>query len=136
MITSRDRMYFRKAAQLARLSTYARAKVGCIIVYHNKIISTGFNKERTDPLQKKYNVVNGIPEFGLHKIHAEIDAIKHIIDLDINWKNVSIYVYRKRKDRPFGMSRPCDSCMTLIKELGIKHIYYTTDDGYVYECIE
>lgn len=31
------------------------------------------------------------------------------------------------------MSRPCPNCMAAIKDLGIKHIYYTTNDGFVYE---
>ena len=31
------------------------------------------------------------------------------------------------------MSRPCPSCMAAIKDMGIKHIYYTTNDGFVYE---
>lgn len=31
------------------------------------------------------------------------------------------------------MARPCPACMSAIKELGIKNIYYTTDNGYAYE---
>lgn len=135
MITLRDRKYFNVAAQVAELSTYKRNKVGCVVVYKNSIISTGFNKDRTDPLQKKYNVARDIPDWSPHKMHAEIDAIKSIIHLDINWNKVSIYVYRKRKDRAFGISRPCPSCMKLIKDMGIHYIYYTTDDGYAMEVI-
>ena len=136
MIRAKDKRYFNKAAQLAELSTYHKVKVGCVIVYHNHIISTGFNKERTDPLQMKYNIYHNIPKDCLHKLHAEMDAIKHIIDLNINWKNVSIYVYRKRNDKLFGMGRPCKACMNLIKELGIRHVFYTTDNGYCYEKLE
>ena len=136
MITNRDKRFFNMASQLAEYVTYERYKVGCVIAYNNKIISTGFNKDRTDPLQKKYNVERNIPDCTPHKVHAEVDAIKHIIDLDIEWKNVSIYVYRKLKDRPFGLARPCKSCMKLIKDLGIRDVFYTTDEGSVYECIE
>lgn len=136
MISNRDKRFFNTASQLAEYATYERYKVGCVVVYHNKIISTGFNKDRTDPLQKKYNNQRNIPDSYPHKVHAEVDAIKHIIDLDIEWKNVSIYIYRKLKDRPFGLARPCKSCMKLIKDLGIKDVFYTTDEGYVYECIE
>ena len=31
------------------------------------------------------------------------------------------------------MSRPCPSCMAAIKDMGIKHIYYTTNDRCAYE---
>lgn len=30
----------------------------------------------------------------------------------------------------------CPSCMAAIKDLGIRHIYYTTNDGYAYEEVE
>ena len=136
MITNRDRRFFSAASHLANLSTYQRQKIGCVIVYGNKIISTGCNKDRTDPLQKKYNSERNIPDSSPHKIHAEVDAIKHIIDLDINWNNVSIYIYRKRISQIFGLARPCKSCMTLIKDLGIHNVYYTSNEGFVYEYIE
>lgn len=56
--------------------------------------------------------------------------------MDINFTKVKLYIYRIRKDRDFGMSKPCDSCMAAIKDLGIRQIYYTTDDGYVFEKLE
>ena len=34
------------------------------------------------------------------------------------------------------MSRPCPSCMAAIKDLGIRNIYYTTDDGFSHEIIK
>jgi len=136
MITRRDKRFFNAAAHMANLATYKRQKVGCVIVYHNKIISTGCNKDQTHPLQKTYNEARQIPDWSPHKLHAETDAIRHIIDLDIDWRKVSVYIYRKLKDRPFGMAKPCNSCMKLIKDLGIRHVYYTGDDGYVYEYIE
>ena len=43
---------------------------------------------------------------------------------------------RTRFDKEFGMCRPCSSCMAAIKDLGIKHIYYTTDYGFCYEKIK
>lgn len=132
----RDLRYIKTAAKIAEHSTYARHSIGCVVVYRNTIISTGCNKDRTDPLQKKYNKERNISDNYPHKIHAEVDAIKHIIDLDIDWKNVSIYIVRLRKDQPYGMARPCKSCMSLIKDLGIRNIYYTTNDGIAHERLE
>lgn len=136
ILTSRDRRYFKLAASLAELSTFKKSKTGCVVVYKNKVISTGFNKEQTDPLQKKYNIERNIPDSSPHKVHAEVDALKHIIELDIDWNHVSIYIYRKKNCQPYGLSRPCKSCIKLIKDLGIHDIYYTTDDGYSYEYIK
>ena len=46
------------------------------------------------------------------------------------------YIYGIRKDQPCGMADPCPSCMAAIRDLGIRDIYYTTNDGYVYERLE
>ena len=48
---------------------------------------------------------------------------------------MQLYVYIVRKEQPLGLSRPCLSCMAAIKDLGIKEIYYTTNNGYTYEYI-
>lgn len=49
---------------------------------------------------------------------------------------MKLYIYRTRKDIVCGMARPCASCMQAIKDLGIREIYYTTNDGYSYEKLE
>ena len=49
---------------------------------------------------------------------------------------MKLYIYRIRKDQPFGIARPCPSCMAAIRDLGIRDIYYTTNDGYVCERLE
>jgi tRNA(Arg) A34 adenosine deaminase TadA len=76
-----------------------------------------------------------------HTLHAELAALLTVPTamLDrINWKDVSVYVYRICPGHKSGMglARPCPSCMHQIKELGIHHIYYTTDDGYAYERLD
>ena len=49
---------------------------------------------------------------------------------------MKLYIYRIRKDQPYGMARPCPSCMAAIKDIGIKDIYYTTNDGFSYEYLD
>jgi len=72
----------------------------------------------------------------LPKLHAEINCLNSIKHLDINFSKVKLYIYRIRKDQPYGLSRPCPSCVAAIKDLGIRDIYYTSNDGFVYEWIE
>lgn len=69
------------------------------------------------------------------KLHAEINCLNSIRHMDINFSKVKLYIYRSRCDQEYGMSRPCPSCMAAIKDLGIRHIYYTTNDGFAYENI-
>lgn len=136
MLSKQDYQYFKKAREIAQKSDFDKTHVGCIAVYQGKIIATGHNSNKTHPIQKYYNRYrnNKLPyEYFVPKLHAEIDCLNSIKSMDINFPKVKLYIYRSRKDQEFGMSRPCPSCMAAIKKLGIKHIYYTTNDGFVYE---
>lgn len=133
MIGKTDYKYFKKARETAMLSDYSKIHVGCIAVYHSSIIGSGCNSNKTHPIQMHYNRYRNKSEFLLPKLHAEINCINSIKDYEINFSKVKLYIYRIRKDQPFGISRPCPSCMAAIKDLGIRNIYYTTNDGYVHE---
>lgn len=127
--------YFYKASQIADISDFAKINIGCVAVYQGNIIGVGFNTNKTHPLQKKYNRYRDGENF-IPKLHAEINCLNSIRHFDINFSKVKLYIYRKRKDQDFGMSRPCPSCMAAIKDLGIKHVYYTTNYGFAYEEME
>lgn len=136
MLTKSDYKYFIKARQTATISDYYKTHIGCVSVYQGNIIGIGCNCNKTHPIQKKYNKYRKSSDSMLPKLHAEINCINSIRHLDINFSKVKLYIYRIRKDQPFGLSRPCPSCMAAIKELGIREIYYTGNDGYVYEKID
>ena len=56
--------------------------------------------------------------------------------LDYDLSKAKLYVYREtKKTHKLAMSRPCNACMAQIKAMGIRRIYYTTDDGYCEETI-
>lgn len=138
MIKNNDRNFFIKADHMCDVSDSKKTHVGCVITYKNRIVSYGCNSEKTHPMQKKYN------QFrhdwwdcakSSHKLHAEMAALATLDIAEFNSSSIRIYVSRKRKDGCHGMSRPCEACMAAIKDFGIKHIYYTTDDGYAYENI-
>ena len=132
MLTKTDMHYFVKASQVAEISDFAKINIGCIAVYQGTIIGVGFNTNKTHPMQKKYNRYRNGENF-IPKLHAEINCLNSIRYLDINFSKVKLYIYRKRKSAKYGICRPCPSCLAAIKDLGIKHIYYTTDEGFVYE---
>ena len=136
MMTRADYKYFAKARQAAMVSDYYKTHIGCVAVYQGTIIGFGCNCNKTHPTQKFYNKYRKQSDMMLPKLHAEISCLNSIRHLDINFSKVKLYIYRIRKDQPFGLSRPCPSCMAAIKDLGIRDIYYTTNDGYVHERIE
>lgn len=135
MLHKSDYKYFSKARHVAELSDFKQVHVGCVAVYKKNIIGVGYNTNKTHPLQKKYDKFRFNEEDPIlcHKLHAEINCINEIRHMDIPFHKVKLYIYRKCTERPFGISRPCASCMAAIKELGIRNIFYTTDTGYAFE---
>ena len=136
MLRSTDYKYFLKARQVATISDYYKTHIGCVAVYQGQVIGLGCNTNKTHPVQKFYNRYREPSDTMLPKLHAEISCINQIKHLNINFSKVKLYIYRIRKDQPYGMSRPCPSCMAAIRDLGIRDIYYTTNEGYSYERLE
>ena len=65
---------------------------------------------------------------------ASLVKIKY---LDIDFSRVHIYIYRELRDGTLAMARPCQACLAAIKQMGIKHIHYTTDgEGYAHEVLK
>lgn len=129
------KIYFETAKSVSRMSDFPRVKVGAVAVYKHHIVSSGCNTRKTDPLQKRYNVYR-FSEETPHCAHAELVCLKPLIDRrDIDFKHVDLYVYRADKQGVPLLARPCPSCMQLIKDLGIRNIYYTNDNGYSHENI-
>ena len=136
MLRNIDYRYFDKARQVATISDYNKTHIGCVAVLQGQVIGLGCNCNKTHPTQKYYNRYRKPSDSMLPKLHAEISCINQIKNQNINFSKVRLYIYRIRKDQPFGLSRPCPSCMAAIRDLGIRDIYYTTNDGYSYERLE
>lgn len=136
MLRNTDYKYFSKARQVAAISDYYKTHIGCVAVHQGQIIGLGCNTNKTHPVQKFYNRYRQPSDTMLLKLHAEISCINQIRHLDINFSKVKLYIYRIRKDQPYGMARPCPSCMAAIRDLGIRDIYYTTNVGYSYERLK
>lgn len=129
--------FFRKAAEQAKKSDYvgpnSSPAVGCVISYKGTILALGHNSNKTSPIQKKYNRKRFADVGTPDKLHAECSALTKIKFLDIDFSKVQLYTYRELKSGKIANSRPCPSCMAMIKDMGIKHIYYTTNEGYCEE---
>lgn len=134
-LSKTHKAYFEAARAIARLSDYPRVKIGAVAVYKHHIISSGHNSRKTAPLQKKYNIFRFSDDFN-HALHAEISCLKPLVGRkDINFSEISLYIYREYQNGELALSRPCPSCMKLITELGIRHIYFTNYGGFSYEEI-
>ena len=133
--------YFKFAREASKRATYTGSHkfspaIGAVAIYKGSIVATAWNTNKTSPLQARYNIYRFRDSNTLDKTHAEICLIQKLrwrFGDSIDWAKVYIYLYREYKDGTLAPSRPCPSCLALIKELGIKRIAYTTEDGYAEE---
>lgn len=133
-LTKSHRAYFKAARAISKLSDFKRVRIGCVAVCGHRVISSGSNSTKTNPLQKKYNAYRFNEDAGEHMCHAEIQCLLPLIgNKDIDFSKVSLYIYREFKHGGLAMAKPCPSCEQLIRDLGIKKIYYTGNDSYISE---
>lgn len=132
-----DSHLFKLARECSLQSDYSgSARVGCVVVYKHCVLAKGSNSNKTHTEQEKYNIwryKNSGNKYQPSKLHAEIQSLSKIKYLDIDWSKVHIYIYRELKDGTLAMARPCQACLAAIKDLKIKHLHYSTGDGYAYE---
>lgn len=135
-LTKKDKAYFNAAKAASTMSNFPRIHMGCVVTDGHHIISSGYNSTKTNPLQKELNRER-FPEDTHHFLHAEVDALLPLLNhKDINWKKCSLYIYRELRNGQKSLARPCPSCQKLIKQLGIKKVYYTGDNSYIQEIFD
>jgi deoxycytidylate deaminase len=116
---------------------FAHAKIVSVITYKSKIVSFGFNQNKTHPMQKRY----GNNDSCIY-LHSEIDAIKNSLrHLTVDeLASASLYVLRVKKlnrGQPFvsGSARPCNGCMKAIMSFNIKYVYYSENEKNEFSCL-
>ena len=94
------------------------------VVKRNKIISFGHNKNKTHPLQNKFN-----KHPQAIYLHAEIDAIKNALKRASveDLVGSTLYIVRTKKDGSEGLAKPCSGCMQAIESFNIGKVIYTTN---------
>ena len=92
-------------------------RLGAVLVHKNIIISVGMNSYKTHPLMA--------PRTEWPFLHAEQHAIVRAgVD---NCEGLDLYVARVLKNNELALSKPCSVCAKLIRNVGIKNVYYSTN---------
>lgn len=147
--TNRDVAGFSAAYAMASDSEFDHIQVGAVIVYRGTIVGQGRNSFRSDPMQGAYNrqyrefsndidVCMPVHMDGIHAEMAAVKSIPYTTAQTMRWSKAKIYVYRISDGHASGqgLSRPCEACLHAIAERGIRHMYYSTDDGFAHENID
>lgn len=134
-MTNKDMVFFNAAKEVSKLSDYPRHHIGCVFVLKNRIISSGYNSNKTSPLQRKYNQYRFSVDTP-HKLHSETSALIPLLKMkDIDFAHIKVYLYREHANGTLALSKPCESCRKMLIDNGIKHIYYTIEGGYAEEYL-
>lgn len=106
--------FFQAALSEARKSSY-KVPMGAVVVYKNKIVGRGCN------------IAHSTGEIN-DGIHAEIAAIN---DATAKYRKDSILVVgRTNKNDELAIAKPCQSCETILKKLGVKRVWFSTETGW------
>ncbi len=99
--------------------------VGAVLVCGSSIISRGYNKpNKTHKIAYRNH---STPAFAT--IHAEIDALVNV-SKKIS-KKCTLYVVRlRRSDKQITLAKPCDMCMSVIKNMEVKKVFYTIAENH------
>lgn len=124
-----------KACHLGQLSDVPTYKIGAILAHKKGIISTGYNKQKSHPLQFHYNQFREEYKRLGSFVHAEIDCIANL-KKDQLPKGAVLFIGRLDMAGNPAMCRPCEACLRLIMLYKITKIVYNTPNGYAIEHLE
>jgi len=115
-LSNRETAFLAVAKYCASKST-ARRKHGAIVVKSGRILGTGFNKDRNDPM-----IVSPEHIKTQCSVHAEVDAMR---DANYNVNGATLYVARINRHGEERNSKPCSYCQVAISKSKIKKVIYT-----------
>lgn len=96
-----------------------KQRIGCVIFKGKRIISSAHNAVRSNKIPHKFKNF-------LESSHAEAQCI---IKARRNLKDYDILVVRLNNKGEMLLAKPCEFCQDFIDFVGIRNVYYTTNDG-------
>jgi tRNA(Arg) A34 adenosine deaminase TadA len=125
-----DRPIMDLALKVAQTSK-SRKKVGALLIHKNKVITQGVNQDtKSHPIQARFAEMVGLSEKIY--LHAEISAL---VRCRSEVDTIVVARLGGHNGDELRNARPCPICSLAIKEAGIENIYYTTDDGFLYQYL-
>lgn len=120
--TKRHSRFLNIAAKNAMESTFDRFRHGAVLVKGGSVISTATNKNQYCSFANRFRTLPGIPT-----IHAELGCILGIAREITN--NAILYVVRIGFDNTFRLSKPCEMCEQCLSFVGVRRVYYSTNEN-------
>jgi deoxycytidylate deaminase len=106
------------AKKESRKSSY-KHKIGAVVVSGGSLLSKGYNQIRHAKEFKEYVVWE-------ESLHAERDALRKVKSKD-SLVGSTVFIYREHRNGNPATATPCNACFNMIKQAGIKKIFFSTE---------
>tara|TARA_R110000824_G_scaffold100088_4_gene237930 strand:- start:12440 stop:12877 length:438 start_codon:yes stop_codon:yes gene_type:complete len=117
-----DRL-FGLAKNVAYNSPYGKIRHGALLVKGGSVKNAAFNKENYSSFGTRFRSIDR----GHATVHAELGCILGIPRSVTT--GADVYVCRVNKEGSFRISKPCAMCHAALKHVGVKRVYYTTNEN-------
>ena len=124
-VSKKQKRYFDLARNIAYNSPYNKIRHGAVLVKGGSVINASCNKDNFSSFGTRFRG----PNIGHGTHHAELGCILGISRGVTS--GADVYVCRVNKQEQFRSSKPCKMCHDILKHVGVKRVYYTTDNGNV-----
>lgn len=93
-----------------------------LIVRGGKVLSVGINSPSQNGFCRHYAA------YDQTQLHAEFSCVNKI-RRKINLRGCTMYNCRMTRGGKISISKPCESCETMLREYGFKKVVFTTQKG-------
>jgi len=114
---------FTLAKNVAYNSPYGKIRHGAILIKGGSVINVSFNKDNYSSFGTRFRS----PLRGHATVHAELGCILGLLR-DVT-AGADLYVCRINRKGEFRFSKPCSMCHHALKHVGVKRVYYTTNNN-------
>ena len=115
--------YFELARNMAHNSPYGKLRHGAVLVRGGSVMNTSFNKDKFNSFGSRFRE----QDRGPATLHAEIGCV--LGQPRNTTSGADVYVCRINRKGEFRNSKPCAMCHQALKYVGVKRVYYTTNEG-------
>jgi deoxycytidylate deaminase len=119
-LTNAEQMHVRRALAVASTSTM-RQRHGAVVAVGKRVLAVGVNTSRSHPLACTHPQTESA-------FHAEVAVLRQLRNVDLS--RATVFVGRLMRDGSPGLSKPCNYCQGAIDQAGVRHVVWTTNEGY------
>tara|TARA_R100000008_G_C3585009_1_gene171536 strand:+ start:1750 stop:2187 length:438 start_codon:yes stop_codon:yes gene_type:complete len=121
--TKKINRLFSLAKNIASGSEYGKIRHGALLVKGGSVLNASCNKENYSSFGRRFRC----PHRGHATVHAELGCVLGM-PRDVTTGS-DVYVCRINREGEFRNSKPCAMCHAALKHVGVKRVYYTTNNN-------